>query len=93
MRALASARAELHPMERPYPIAEDPTVLPHPKHIGALGSQHSHVTLVGVDTVEQSLRCHPLDGQAALQEQTSAQPGLWLSIPYPGPTLTLLVFL
>ena len=27
----------------------------------------SHVALVGVDPVKQGLRCHPLDGQSALQ--------------------------
>lgn len=79
MRALASARAELHPTEHPCLTAEGPAVLPHPEHTAALWPQHSHVTLVGVDAVEQGLRRHPLDRQAALQEQTSAQPGLRIS--------------
>lgn len=32
--------------------------------------QDSHIALVGVDTVEQGLRCHPLHWQATLWEQT-----------------------
>lgn len=48
---------------------QDPTVLDIfcPKYPWQLPISNSHITLVGVDPVEQCLGCHPLNRQSALQ--------------------------
>lgn len=55
-----------------------------------------HVTLVGVDSVKQGLRRHPLDGQPSLgaEEEVLDARHLWLQpLPTLGVRLTLVVFL
>lgn len=59
---------------------------PRPTPDSTLGPQQpqdSHIALVGVDTVEQGLGCHPLHWQATLWEQTPC------SAPTEGPCLLL----
>ena len=43
------------------------------------GAGDSHITLVGVDAVEQGFRCHPLDWQAALGDKQRHVRRLWTS--------------
>lgn len=47
------------------------------KITGMRGIVNSHVALVCVDSVEQSLRCHPFNGQTTLKAYTADQNKRW----------------